>query len=596
MSAPITEANRVQGWARRLAPLAVMIAPLVILPLALPNALNLPQANPNQTLEYAPVPANENQSAPLGGNFAGLGLATGEAGASEPPPQAPQGGRAYNVNSVKECVAGRQTEDPLSPPCVPYYNGNNGGSTYQGVSGNEVRIVVVSTGSNDGCCQGPTSQGEEQYPPSGTLTDLGPGGPPASSSEFFITRMMRLEQKYFNARYQTYNRFVHFWVFYDDDDGTPDSMIRDAQLLYSKIHPFAILQMDGDQGAYMTQWMAQHGVPSFLGSSYGAAGETEADFQKYGGLIWSYTPALEQRARIFSTWFCTEIAKPGVTSFAGSIPNGTKRKYGLLRWDNDSPLSYYQFGLMVKAGLKQQCGIQFGADEFASSGISDCGNNPPAAGSSIPTFLRDGVTTVIAAGISPCDESNTANGLGYTPEWIVAGAGTADQTLRGQEPNQSEYRHVLVESQYVKRGPNSEDPCFAAAKDADPNANAEDVQLWYCSFYPGVQVMFTGIQVAGPNLTPQNVNIGMHAIPAVPSSDPRVPACFYQPGDYTCVKDGQVEWWDASGQDPEAITAKQGCWRMIQGGKRYIAGTWPRGDAWLRRQPGQDPCNAQVTV
>src|SRR5581483_5906623 len=99
-----------------------------------------------------------------------------------------------------------------------------------------------------------------------------------------------------------------------------------------------------------------------------------------------------------------------------------------------------------------------------------------------------------------------------------------------------------------------------------------------------------GIQVSGPRLNPADMNEGFHAIPAVASSSPYVPACFYEPGDYTCVKDAMLDWWNPTGQDP-ADTAK-GCWAMTSGGHRLLSGQWPRQDlAAAKRQ--SDPCNTQ---
>src|SRR5258708_34598114 len=66
-------------WGRRYPPLVVVGVALALALFALPSALNLPQANPGRTLEYAPVPGNGSQPN-AGGNFAGLGLGSGGAG------------------------------------------------------------------------------------------------------------------------------------------------------------------------------------------------------------------------------------------------------------------------------------------------------------------------------------------------------------------------------------------------------------------------------------------------------------------------------------------------------------------------------------
>src|SRR5439155_17384244 len=48
------------------------------------------------------------------------------------------------VARVRRCVGDppRQIEDPQSPPCVPYWQGDNGGATSKGVTADEIRIAV----------------------------------------------------------------------------------------------------------------------------------------------------------------------------------------------------------------------------------------------------------------------------------------------------------------------------------------------------------------------------------------------------------------------------------------------------------------------
>jgi hypothetical protein len=67
-----------------------------------------------------------------------------------------------------------------------------------------------------------------------------------------------------------------------------------------------------------------------------------------------------------------------------------------------------------------------------------------------------------------------------------------------------------------------------------------------------------------------------------------VPACFYEPGDYNCVKDNVAEWWDPRSRD---ANGNAGCWRMPLGGKRYLVNTWAAGNVDAQRSAG-DPCNS----
>src|SRR5687767_737413 len=48
-----------------------------------------------------------------------------------------------DVARVRQCVGDppRQIEDPQSPPCVPYWSGDNGGATWRGVTRDEIRVA-----------------------------------------------------------------------------------------------------------------------------------------------------------------------------------------------------------------------------------------------------------------------------------------------------------------------------------------------------------------------------------------------------------------------------------------------------------------------
>lgn len=98
------------------------------------------------------------------------------------------------------------------------------------------------------------------------------------------------------------------------------------------------------------------------------------------------------------------------------------------------------------------------------------------------------------------------------------------------------------------------------------------------NLYDNLRMLFWGIQAAGPRLTVQNVDKGLHAIPPRGSPDPYKPAVYFAPGNYTFVKDATAIWWDPAGRAPGDGV---GCWRLSQGGARRRAGEWPVGDGDL---------------
>jgi hypothetical protein len=76
---------------------------------------------------------------------------------------------------------------------------------------------------------------------------------------------------------------------------------------------------------------------------------------------------------------------------------------------------------------------------------------------------------------------------------------------------------------------------------------------------------------------------GFHAIPAKPSTSPYQPSCYYDPGDYTCVKDGVAEWFDVNTACGSGDGSSSGCFRMWRNGQRFLPGQWPEGDALAGR-------------
>ncbi len=130
----------------------------------------------------------------------------------------------------------------------------------------------------------------------------------------------------------------------------------------------------------------------------------------------------------------------------------------------------------------------------------------------------------------------------------------------------------------------------------DPNVSRTSSDIAdACVFYDDLRQFFTGVQVAGPRLYPANIDQGFHAIPPHPSASAYEPACYYEPGDYTCVKDAISEWWDPTAQNQQVspANAAAGCWRMSERGRRHRAGEWPGADVTATKRP-DDPCNLYV--
>ncbi len=570
-------------WARKYPPLVTILVALILAIAVLPSALNLPQTNPTQTLEYAPVPPEESDDPPPAGNLSSLGLgsssgvaedAEGGSGPGGTLPPLP-GGKGVNP-STKRCVGNppRQTEDPTSPPCVAYFDGDNFGATYAGVTKDEVRVLIYHSGGVN-YLQG--SQGSE-VSPRGEYYDL--AQPPDPRGEHFLVEGFRGWQRYFNDRFQTYGRLVHFFIYFDDCGGacSPEARRAHAADNYAKIKPFAVVSdvaFGGNEVDYVEQ-MARRGVLNF-GT---LTGKSETFFRRFPKLVWGFDPTIEYQAESFSSYVCQKvIGKPAV--LAGSSSNGNMqnrpRKLGMLHTTDENHADRIKLAEIVQQQV-EACGgtIEMTATFPVCCYVTIATQSPQEAAANMAEFSSQGITTILWPGGMEGQHANAAASSGYQPEWIVLG----DDLLDGNRPNRlakngpAFHRRAFVVTPEIYDPPASQQRCYQAYREADQQMPAADVRF-VCEYYRNLFQLFVGIQVAGPRLGPTSVDKGYHAIPAVASRDNQSPSCFYNPGDYTCVKDVQIELWDNE-QVPN--DNENGCWRIIQNAARYLHPDYPAGN------------------
>lgn len=572
----------------------LVLAGLVMLLLlaVMPSALNLPQTNPSETLEYAPVPPEDDQVNPPVGNLSSLGLGQSSSIGSEPadgeletPGGAASGAGVGKNPSTKQCSGSppRQTADPLAPPCVAFYEGDNGGATYHGVTGDEIRILFYVQGLFTDCV---TQYGCEQRPAS-TYHDLWePPEPENDEEEHVYLRQLRIWQRHFNERYQTYGRRAHFFVYYNNGTSGVEQRRSDAVENLERVKPFAVQTYAPNPDPYI-EVMARRGIMNF-GS---IANKPASFFSQFPKLIWGYLPSIEQQADMYSSWVCTQIVNRPVSFSGNPEDQGEPRKFGFISSADPSHPGLQLFAREARARI-ERCGgdiVAEGTHPYHGY-ATDTRSAGDYAVQNIARFMQAGVTTILWAQGYETNHSTAAAQADWQPEWVIAGDGSQDGWQNGQRQDQSVWNHAWVMTNVVRSGDVRESYCYQAQAE-DPSHNDTDA-AWDCNlhtFYQDLRQVFTGIQVAGPRLTPSTIDKGFRAIPAIQSDNPFVPACFYRPGDYTCVKDAMVNWWDSESQPP--ARNEPGCWRMVEEGRRYFAGTWPEREAAAGRDASEDPCN-----
>jgi hypothetical protein len=590
-------------WFRRYPPLASLVLALLIAFLVLPSALTLPNSNPSTVLEYAPIPPEDDEPPPpQAGSLSNLGLGTSSsisAGAPDVAPPIPQPGGKGAKPITKRCVGKplRQTEDPNSPPCVPYFEGENGGATYQGVTKDEITVLIYGsayTSDQSESEKGDTSAGETT--PAGEYCDLDQPSDDQHAcrdtirgGELSSIAAIRAYARYFNDRFQTYGRHVHLYATFTTGT-TPSARRADAADNWETLKPFAVVELAffGGYNDVYAEAMTQRNVMLF--GSFGQL--TNAYYQRFRPNLYTFWPDVEHWADMYSTYICKKVA-PYPVSHAGddkqsSKMNGQKRKYALMYTTDASFPGLKRFRELVEPAVTK-CGVEVAERvSFPTSGYAtDAGGDQTYGINNVARMRSAGVTTVLWLGGMESKTTAAADAAAWYPEWIIAGDRTQDDLINGRAQNQRALASAWVVSYQLREDNFTDSPGRAAYREADPQGR-QIVEFWAQVYYRHLFTMFKAIQVAGPTLNPQSVDQGQHAIPRNRSPDAFTAACYYDPGDYSCVKDSHEAWWDSNAPDPNGEIAR-GCWRMVRGGKRYLAGEWEGGDDVFRNP--NDICN-----
>ena len=186
---------------------------------------------------------------------------------------------------------------------------------------------------------------------------------------------------------------------------------------------------------------------------------------------------------------------------------------------------------------------------------------------------------------SRCSSSGKAEEQSYYPEWIVIGAALTDPDIVGQLYDQDQWqprlRHQLARHDRM--------PLTADASATPPTRRcasdepAFSVDLIYYQMY----MLAIGIQMAGPNLTPETFEQGMFAYPRRLGPGGH---WGFGPGDYTPTHDVREIYWDPNGDS--TVQRQAGRLHRVRPGKRYRPGSCPRGDPNVRRAVTARPDDA----
>ena len=446
------------------------------------------------------------------------------------------------VTRGRDCPGGdRQDKNSTySPPCL-HFNGDNGGVTSKGVTGDTITVAMREPESFDAGINN-----KER------ITDT-----PAD-----LKRSILAHVDYFNRVYQTYGRKVQV-VFYKPkmpllagvEGGHQEEANADALTVGQEIKAFADLTAAAPSYA---DALVRQGVIGF-----GTYHMSKSWYQARAPYAWANLPDCTWISEQSIDYVVKRLGR-APAKYAGDPAMRTKpRAIGLVV--PDSP--WYQECADHAEELYNAAGYRFARRVNYPLNFNQ---SSQTATNVVGQMKAAGVTTVMCM----CDPflpyfgTPQANQQDYHPEWLVAGFGATDTDIVGQFYDQAQWSHAFGMGVVgeLRSGYDSESYRAHKAVRTDEPAQLRDIAYYQLLWF------FTCAQMAGPNLNPKTLEAGCFAL------GPRqgeLGLLKFGPGDYTAVSDAREIYWDPEATSP--WNNRKGRYIATLGGQRF-SGPWPEGE------------------
>lgn len=201
--------------------------------------------------------------------------------------------------------------------------------------------------------------------------------------------------------------------------------------------------------------------------------------------------------------------------------------------------------------------------------VMDLARSQSQAASVLARLVSARITTVVCA----CDPvmltylAGQAEQQGYQPEWLLLGAGFGDLDLVGQMVARSsgdQWLRAFGSSPLPAPSP----PGTGEAYRAYRSGRDDEPSLLVDLLFRQLLVLAIGLQMAGPNLTPETFAAGMYAYPRR-SGD--AGTWRFSPDNHTGVIDARAIWWDPDARS--SFNGQPGTY--VDDGTRYVIGALP---------------------
>jgi hypothetical protein len=486
-------------------------------------------------------------SQPAGGSASG---GAGEAGGAGPAAAAgPAGDRS-------RCTADGRAQGVTNsaPACVPRTGGDNGGATYQGVTGDEITLLRYRPKSNAQVdailrTQGLASSPEEEQ----------------HAHDAFAA--------FFEKHYELHGRKIKWVVAQGTCEISPPDIpcFRDeVKRLNAEHKPFAAFWLQSTtQGEFFQQW-SQLRVVNVGGWHFNGAFNSSLRPYHYDVFMDG-----TRTARNLADYWCKKMQSKPASLAGDPTLRATRRKVGIIT--QDFPVTRANAVDFVRLVTGEMCGSR----EDASDPIytpSDISRAQQTANTAIQKLKAEGVTTLVIMSdpIGPRFFTQAATAQRWFPEHLLAGSGLIDYDPLGRLYDPAQWVNAFGPGHLGDPIPFDESDAAKAAADVGVTGVYSGANLLYAYMH----LLVGGIQAAGPQLTPASFERGL--LTSEPyggwerSKNPAVPMVRWGPDDYTAVEDSRHTYW--SPDATSKIDGKPGAYIALEGGRRWEIGTWPAGD------------------
>ncbi len=289
---------------------------------------------------------------------------------------------------------------------------------------------------------------------------------------------------------------------------------------------------------------------------------------------WSFAPTSENLQKNLAELACNSLA--GKLASHGGNPTAP-RKFAILVERAEPPIPNPE---LLTEGLAR-CGEHPRVEWFGNK------SNDESSRQVLLADLRaSGVTSIFCM----CDWVQpimvSAQQVVYQPEWILPRLPYENQQQWANNDDlQGQRTHMFGLWPRNKLRPLSDEPWYWAAKESDSNFTIDEAYLednGLRPLYDRLLLLASGIQMAGPLVTPQAFEAGLHRT-KFPNPGAGAPPYWqgsigFGAGDYTMIDDVALWWWDDTRNDARGTVNRLGQVCFVNRGERWSLGRWPKGD------------------